>query len=440
MLPFHDCAALLSTGDEVVLGQIADTNARFLAQQLVERGVMPTEHAAVPDDLDALTDAIERLATRVPLIIMTGGLGPTDGDLTRPALARVLGCTLVEDPAARMGLETWLARRNRAVNERQLRQAQRPSAPGSACLPNAFGTAPGLHVVIQRAGRTIDLFALPGPPGELRAVFAAQVLPLLRPPPVGHTVRTRLLHVIGIGEADAVTKLGDLTKRTAMPLAGITASGAVLTIRIRYQGSLSVAEADSAIDEREATVRAALSDMVFATGNATLPSTVLDLLKSQARTLATVESCTGGLIGEHLTAIPGSSAAYAGGWVTYSNAMKQSQVAVSTDLLAQHGAVSAQVATAMARGGLAAAQSHHALAVTGIAGPDGGSAAKPVGTVYIAHAFKSPVGEITCDVRHFLFTGERDEIRLRAARMALAMLYFNLVGRPIGEPKLLWQQ
>lgn len=440
MEPIHDRAVILSTGDEIIVGQLLDTNARWLAERLIDVGILPIEHVTVPDELDVLTATLRRAVERAPLVVMSGGLGPTDGDLTRAALAEVLGEPLEVDAAAMDELRAMLARRGREVTERQARQAQRPR--GAACLPNAVGTAPGLVARVRTVSGQADVFCLPGPPGELRPMFEREVLPRLRPDP-SHTITTRLLHVVGIAEADAVTRLDGLTQRDRMPLVGITASGGILTVRVRYEGLGGRAEVETLVDATEAQIRAVLGDHVFATGPGTgvehLARTVLEMLKQRGQTLGTVESCTGGMLGEMLTAIPGSSAAYVGGVVTYSNDVKQ-RLGVDSDVLREHGAVSAPVAAEMAVRGAAWLGADWTLSLTGVAGPGGGSADKPVGTVCIAMYGQVGAGSTTCTcARRFLFTGDREDVRRRACLTALAMLYFAMRGHAAGIPRLLWE-
>lgn len=436
--PFHDRAIILSTGDEIITGQLQDTNARWLAQQLLDAGIMPIGHRAVPDELPALAEALRDACERVPLILMSGGLGPTDGDLTREALRELTGAALVADPDALQAIAAILARRGREMTERQARQAQRPAS--ARCLRNAFGTAPGLHLCLR--GNT-DIIALPGPPGELRPMFHAHVRPLLRPPP-GRTILTRLAHIVGIPEAECVARLGDLTRRDRNPLVGITASGGILTLRIRYEGPGDNAIATQAIDAAENTARAALGDHLFAsahgaaTGLESLIRTVLGLLHQRGETLSVVESCTGGTLGELLSSVPGSSASFLGGAIVYANATKV-ELGVRTATLETHGAVSAECCHELCRSGLARHHASHTLAITGIAGPDGGSAGKPVGTVFIGHSARAAATASMADVRRFLFTGDREDIRRRACVSALAMLYFSLRGRAGGAPGLLWQ-
>lgn len=478
MAVIHTRAFILSTGDEIVTGQLQDTNARWLASRLLDLGIVPIAHAAAPDNLRDLVRAIRFAARRAPLVLMTGGLGPTDGDLTRAALAEVLGEPLVVDEGVKAELVARLTGRGREATERQLRQAVRPHS--AACLPNRFGTAPGLHATLRAGGahESADLFALPGPPGELTPMFEGSVVPLLRPPP-GRTVRTRLSYVVGMAESDCVDRLGDLTRRDRVPLVGITASGGILTLRMRFEGAGDAAGAERALDEAESRARAALGDHVFAveprgtagnvgnhvggTGAYRLAEALLGELASRGRTLSTVESCTGGMLGGLLTSVPGSSAAYVGGFITYANGLKES-LGVEAPVLARHGAVSAPVAEQMAACGLERAGSDYALAITGVAGPGGGSPGKPVGTVYIALAARGKgigggagmVGGVggaegtqrvdeestvtaSGGVRRFAFTGDREDIRNRAAVASLAMLHFHLRGHTPGTPRLLWE-
>ncbi len=229
---------------------------------------------------------------------------------------------------------------------------------------------------------------------------------------------------------------------------GITASGTVLTLRSRYAGTTDEAAAERMLDEVESRTRTALAPHVFGAGDDTLESVVVRGLKARGEMLAVAESCTGGMLGELITRVPGSSSAFLGGWITYANAMKQSELGVPGIVLERQGAVSKEAAHAMAVGGLErmaigggekAIGMRHCLAITGIAGPGGGSEAKPVGLVFIAHAMGGGGADIAVDVRQFHFTGDRDDVRLRSARTALTMLYFQMAGLPTGSPRLLWE-
>lgn len=446
----HTHAAIVSIGDELTLGQALDTNSKWLADQLLNLGITTIEHVTISDDQAQTADTLRRLARSVPLILSTGGLGPTLDDLTRQALADVLGESLITDADAMKTLEARFAARGRALSEIQRIQACRP--PSASMILNANGTAPGLHATIHTGTEknhnsesdvpVADVFCLPGPPGEMKPMFETHVLPRLRVQS-GLTVLTQFIHLAGIGEGDAAAKLGALMDRTRNPLVGITASLGVLTCRIRYQGPLAASQATQQMDETERLIRGVLGPHVFADGQATLVGTVLGLLKARGETLVTVESCTGGMLGEFITDVPGASAAYDGGFVTYSNSLKTGLVGVPKDLIEKQGAVSEQTAYEMALGGFARTLANHCLAITGVAGPDGGTDSKPVGTVFIALASRPTgwEGAEHIQVRRFLISGARDDIRRRAAMAALTILLFWLRdGEAGGEKfKLLWE-
>ncbi len=422
----HDRAIIISTGDELMTGQLRDANACWLSERLVERGIMPVRHVAVGDDLDGLAGMFREAAAIAPLVIVSGGLGPTDGDLTREAVCRAFGDELVLDAVLRAALAAKLSSRGREMTARQERQAMRPRC--AAALVNEVGTAPGLHVRVPLDAPAGDVFLLPGPPGELRPMFEREVVARLRPPP-GRSIRTRLIHVVGMAEADCVDRLGGITRRDAAPgrpLVGITASGGILTIRVRLESGVV---AGDPIAEAEREIRAPLGAHVLAVsdhpGPEALVRSVLGVLVERTQTLATVESCTGGMLGEMVTSVSGSSAAYVGGFITYANALKGA-LGVEAAALQAHGAVSPQVATQMAERGRERAGASFALAITGIAGP--------VGTVHIALASE---GRATL-AKHFVFPGDREDIRRRAAVSALTMLWFELAG---GTPGLLlWER
>lgn len=449
--PMHTHAAILSTGDEVTLGQIADTNSRWLAQQLVSAGVRPVEHAVVPDELEDLTAAIARLARRAPLVVMTGGLGPTEGDLTRQAVAKLLGEELVVDDEAMAALTAMLAKRGREVSALQARQAMRPVS--AACMPNAFGTAPGVRVVLPGkltgAAWDAELFCLPGPPRELMPMWEGEVRSRLKTP-AGQVVLTRLMHVTAIPEAEVAQQLKALTARhhdAGAVLTGMTASGGVITIRLRIEGVLALEVARGRLDETEGAIRGVLGDRVVAvdregtgvSGAYALAASVIERLAARGEMLAVCESCSGGVLGAMLTAVAGSSRAVAGGFITYSNELKQALAGVPREVIERHGAVSAEVARGLATGTLERCGVEHALAITGIAGPGGGSAEKPVGTVFIARATRK-AGAVEVDLRHCLVTGDREDVRLRSAVTALGLLHFALEGRGVGEPRMLWEK
>ena len=491
MAKAHARAVIVSIGDELVLGQSLDTNSKWLSEELLARGVRPVRHVTVEDEEGAIAGEILRAGGEAELVVVTGGLGPTADDLTRAALALAMGAGLVTDAVALAQLEGWYASRNRRMPEVNRVQALRPA--GAECLENLHGTAPGLRGVVGGA----DVFCLPGPPREMRPMFERFLVPAIVP---GVVVRTRLVRTFGLGESRVAELLGELMERGRNPLVGTTAQAGLVTVRMRSEGGArqrdeggrmkdeperpSVGaggaprgrprgESEWELDETERVVRgrlgAAVVTPVGGDGELELAEVVVGMLKERGERLAVVESCTGGMVGERVTAVVGSSAVFCGGWITYANAMKVGQVGVPEGYFPEvregaPGAVSAEVARAMGLGGLQrglwelgggvqgegaqsapprrggggvegeGAQSappqrtrrgvDHCLAVTGIAGPDGGTAEKPVGMVWICRA--SADGTVDC--RRFMFGGGREAVREWAAVTALGMLRLKLAG------------
>jgi len=418
--------AVLSVGDELVLGQIEDSNASWLARELQRIGCMPGERRTVADERMLLAKAMRELAASHDALVVTGGLGPTLDDLTREALLDVVdaGGELESDPAGVEHLRGWFERRGRAMPASNLRQALRPR--GAWLLDNPNGTAPGIGARIG----AVEVFCLPGPPNEMKPMFARVVEPALACP--GRAVLTAALHTIGVGESVLAERLGDLMRRDRQPSVGTTASDGIVSIRVRAEGS-----ADQAREALAATVaecERAAGSLIYGRDGEPLAAVVGRLLLERNLTLATVESCTGGLVGAMVTDIAGSSAWYLGGFVTYANERKMSDVGVRRETLDAHGAVSAQTACEMARGGLSRTGADVAIATTGVAGPSGGSDAKPVGTVYVAVALRD--GEIYA--RRFHFPGDRITVRRRTAHLALACTRFALLGEPTRP--LLWSE
>lgn len=413
--------SILAIGDELISGERIDTNSAWIASKAADIGVRTIEHRTAGDDLAQIRGAIRELAAISSVLVITGGLGPTLDDLTRQALASVLNDPLIEDPAAMDTLLAWYAGRGRAMPEANKAQALRPAS--ARCLPNPNGTAPGLAASIGAC----RVFCLPGPPREMMPMFEREVIPAFDLDSE-HGVHVRTVPTFGLGESAVADLLGPLMDRTRNPLVGTTASGCIVTCRVRYAGSSR--DADSQLNTTVERIRQRLGAAVLTDHDAlddgqSLIRAVFDLLMTAGQTVGVVESCTGGLLGEMLTRLPGSSDIFAGGLLTYSNELKTRLAGVDPELIRIHGAVSQEVALAMAAGGLRATDANHALAITGIAGPGGGSSNKPAGTVWIAHA--GPTGT---DVRRFLFRGGRDSVRLWAATTALGMLRIGLTGRP----------
>ena len=416
-------AAILSIGDELMLGQTQDTNARWLAGRLADRGVPCVQFRVVPDDLPAQAAALRELAAVAQVVIVTGGLGPTDDDLTREALRVAMGDAnpLVLDAPSLEALDRWFTHRGRSMPDINRRQAMRPS--GAECLRNDFGTAPGLRGTV--GGSTI--VCLPGPPREMEPMFDQFVLPLLPK----QAMATGVVHAFGQGESFLAERLGDRMHRERNPLVGTTASGSVVSARVR--GRDAAAE-PAAMQAELAAIEALWKPFAFGRGTTTLAGALGAALRERGLTMALAESCTGGLAGSLVTAESGSSAWFLGGLMTYANEAKRDLCGVPEALIAEHGAVSAPVAAALARGVRERLRADWSASITGVAGPNGGSDAKPVGTVYIG--VSGPGFE---SVRRFKYPGERAIVRDRAAKTALVLLRLAVAEREHFGATFIWE-
>jgi nicotinamide-nucleotide amidase len=417
-------AAILSIGDELTLGQSIDTNSAYLSEKLVARGILPILHLTVPDDLPLICQAFALAAEKAQLVIATGGLGPTDDDLTRQALASLLHVPLELHAPSLQQIEAFFAARNRPMADRNRIQAMIPRS--ATALDNPFGTAPAIRCTIASA----TVFCLPGVPTEMKGLFDRHISPHLdqlaaETSPAasqnGRFILTRKINTFGQGESNVAQLLGDLMARNRNPTVGTTVANSIVAIRIRSDFP-TLAQARQQLDDTLAACHACLGPIVFGHDDESLAQAVLTDLAARHQTLATAESCTGGLLAQMITDVPGSSAAFLGGWVTYANDMKQRELAVDPALLLQHGAVSQPVARAMASGARQRSGADFALAITGIAGPTGGTPEKPVGLVWIALA--TPHGISTAEP--FNLPGDRSSIRDRAAKAALNMLRLHL--------------
>ena len=372
-------AEVVAIGDELLHGGLLDTNSKQFAAELERAGCVVHRMTVVGDDPEQLERALADACRRADVVVATGGLGPTVDDRTRDAAARLLGEPLRFDDESWRQILSWFERHARQVPDSNRRQAELPAS--AVALPNSVGTAPGFRVRVGDA----ELFALPGPPREMQAMFAEQVLPALRlrgglTPTAQHWLR-----VLGPSEALLGEVLRDFMRAGRNPAVGITASGGLLTVRVVATAPDDAAAA-RACAETAAELRPLLGDWLFAEGTEELPEMVLARLGAAGTTIAFAESCTGGLCAARLTDVAGSSAVLLGGVVAYSNAAKQALLGVDEALLVAHGAVSEAVAQAMAEGVRRRFGADRAVATTGIAGPGGGSAKKPVGTVCFAIA------------------------------------------------------
>jgi len=426
-------AAVLSIGDELTLGQITECNAGWIAQEFLRRGVVTTEHRTMSDDRAAIARAIRQLAASAEIVVITGGLGPTADDLTREGLADALGgAALVEDADARAALWQRFEARGRPMPPMNAKQALCPV--GARCIANPHGTAPGLSA---RIGQTL-IFCLPGPPNEMQSMFHAAILPTvdaLIAAAGGLAASTCAVHSCGLPESVAAGLIAEMMDRNANPVAGTTASGAVVSARIRAVG---MAARDGSLERCAQIVEQAWFPYVFGRDETSLAQALGEILRSTKDQLAVAESCTGGGVGQFLTSAPGSSEWFAGGWITYSNEMKHSMLGVDKELLNGHGAVSEQVVCAMALGAAQRANVRLGVSVTGIAGPGGGSSTKPVGTVWIAVADRNNA-DLAQRVRArcFLFTGDRATIRERTVRVATQLVRLTVIGH--ADVPVLWE-
>jgi nicotinamide-nucleotide amidase len=371
-------AEILAIGDELLHGSAIDTNSAWLSQRLEELGVHVGRFTVVGDEPGAFESALRDAAQRVDLIVSTGGLGPTEDDRTRHEAAAVAGVELVFDPGSWASIGAWFEARGRALTEDNRRQALIPV--GGAPLRNDFGTAPGLAMDLGGC----RFYALPGVPSEMRGMFEEQVAPDVRErfsdrlSPVVH----RTLNVLGPTEAALGARIADLMSDLDGDVrVGVTAHFGLLRVRIAAHG-VTVAEADARADLAADRVRPRLGHELIYEGDQDLASHLVQELRRHGLSVATAESCTGGLVARALTDQPGSSAVFPGGVICYSNDSKVRDLGVSTTDLEREGAVSAVVAGQLAQGVAGRFGAAFGLGITGIAGPDGGSAEKPVGTVW----------------------------------------------------------
>lgn len=409
---------IVSIGTELVAGQSVDTNAAWLSARLTRLGVRVLEHITVGDDLAAIGGAIARALNAAEVVVVTGGLGPTPDDLTREALAAAIGRPLAQNAEALEQIRGLFERWQRPMTDSNKVQAMIPA--GCDVIPNDRGTAPG----IRYDGEGSRLFALPGVPVEMQAMFEAGVAPVLADQTAGEGMREGRVLCFGTSEARIGELLGDLMRRDRDPLVGTTASHGVIGVRVAARGD-DQSDAETLLAADLAQIRRRLGPAVFGEEDDTLESVVARLLRKCGRTVATAESCTGGLLAKRLTDITGSSTYFLRGYVTYSNQAKCDLLRVPPELIAAHGAVSEAVARAMASGCRTAAGADYAVSITGIAGPGGGSPPeKPVGLVYLGLAQGPEV-----EVKRQLLGDHlgRAETRDRACSVALNMLRLRLL-------------
>jgi len=403
-------AEIIAVGSELLTPYRQDTNSLFLTDKLNSLGIEVRFKTIVGDDAQRLGQAFRTALGRSGLIILTGGLGPTEDDVNRQVVAEVLNRPLREVPEIRQRIEARFARLGRTMAENNLRQTLVPE--GAEWLENKQGTAPGLW--IEQDGSIIIL--LPGPPRELEAMFESICLPRLARLVPTQCLRSRVYKAVGLAESEVDSRLAPIYKNYTNPSTTILATPGVIEVHLRARATSEV-EANALLSELGDKIEAALGDYLFSSGGESLEEVVGMYLVLRRKTLAVAESCTGGLLAERLTRVPGSSNYFLGGAICYSNELKTRLVGVPQKLIEDQGAVSQPVAQALAEGIRRRTGAALGIGITGIAGPGGGTAEKPVGLVFIALA-----DERSTQVRQFRFPGDRERIRHWATQAALEMI------------------
>lgn len=409
-------AEIISVGTELLLGQIVDTNAPYLGKVLSALGIDTYYRVTVGDNSTRLADTLKTALGRADIVITIGGLGPTQDDLTKETIAEVLGERMVNDPESEKSLRAFFDMRGLKIAESNLKQALIPES--GMAVPNSMGTAPG--IIVEKNGKIA--IALPGPPNEFIPMLVNSIVPYLggKTASSPSVIESRVLRVIGIGESAAEEKIKSLLDGSNPSIAPY-AKSAEVHFRITAK-ALDHEAAIRMIDDLDSKAREILGDYVYGVDEETLESVVVDLLRKKGLKLALAESCTGGLISNRITNIPGNSDVFLAGIVTYSNEAKTAFLGVSHDLLMTRGAVSPEVAEAMASGAAKATGADIAVSVTGIAGPAGATSEKPVGLVYIG--ISAPDG---VRAEKNVYGGSRLDIKYRTSQTALNMIRMYLM-------------
>jgi len=401
--------ALINTGTELLLGDVQDAHLAFIAREIFPLGLRIEERRTVPDT-DAIGRALAELFPSCEILFVTGGLGPTSDDITREAIADLLRLELRQDPELLESLRRRLQLRGIKWAEGIARQADVPA--GAQVLPNENGSAPGFYLKANINPRfsSPHVFVLPGPPRELQPMFRKYVMPILRSIVPSSAIEQRVYKIAGTGESSVEEAISE--KVLAIPGIELGYCARPGEVDVRIIGN------PDAIQQADAVIRSALGLSIFSTADDTLEEVVVRLLTKANQTLATAESCTGGLIANRITNVPGASSVFIAGYVCYANQAKIDMLDVDPKLLDEHGAVSDLVARVLAEHARVCAGSNYALATTGVAGPSGGSPEKPVGTVYVGLAS----AESETIVKKFFFPTDRETFKQLAAQSALDLL------------------
>jgi len=414
-------AEIIAVGSEMLTPERVDTNSLYLTGQLNNLGIEVAAKCVIGDHRDRLAEAVARALSRSGIVILSGGLGPTEDDITREAVAQALDRKLVFHPEIAEALEQRFARIGRKMAEVNKRQAL--VIQGAAILANDRGTAPGQWV--EESGGVAML--LPGPPHELKAMFERQCLPRLARIIPKQAIRTLVLRITGMPESDLDQLISPVYKKYDNPTTTILAARGDLQVHLRARCATE-AEADALLAEVAGPIELLLGDRIYSRNGDPLEVVVGDLLRKEHATVSVAESCTGGMLGERFTTVPGSSDYFAGGFITYSDEMKIQLLGVDRETLERFGAVSRETAAVMALGARRHTHSTYALSVTGVAGPDPQTSPSgetvPVGTVYVGIADGSEARVV-----HRQFLGDRQRIRVFTTQLALDLLRRRMTGR-----------
>lgn len=402
-----------------MLGDRVDTNGPWLSREFLAHGIETIERRSVQDEVQKISSAIKSLAQQCDVLLVTGGLGPTQDDRTREALASAMKKELVMSEDAHTSMTAWFDKRGATMPQANDVQAMIPET--ASWLLNLHGTAPGLQARIGDC----TVVCLPGPPNELQPMFLNIKDELLSSLVTGKQLMTSEIYSWGMAESVAGEKIAD-QMQSSDPSVGILMGSTGITARVTSSDATAIKELVQEIMNR-------WSPWVYGQDGSTLASSVGEMLLACGGTLASAESCTGGVVSDLVVRVPGASDWFHGGWVTYSDELKVTQLGVDQSVIESHGAVSAEVATALCLGAIEKSGATCAVSTTGIAGPTGGSDEKPVGTVYIGSCVDGSI-----QVRLFRFSGSRESITSRAAHTALQLLRLQLCG--VDAPDMCWQQ
>lgn len=408
-------AEIIAVGTELLMGQIANTNAQYLSSRLNNLGMNVYYHSVVGDNPERLKAVLRQALERSDVVVTTGGLGPTKDDMTKETIAELLGLRLVLHQESLERIRKYFKNQKRCMSENNVKQAYIPE--GSVIIPNNNGTAPGC--IVQKDGKTVVM--LPGPPRELIPMFEDTVFPFFEGK-TNQVINSRMLKIFGIGEADVETRIMDMIEKQTNPTIAPYVGTGEISLRVTARGS-SRDEVDALIAPVVEKIKERLYPHVYSDSGETLEEVVVRLLSDKGWTVSTAESCTGGMLASRIINVPGASVVFDRGFVTYSNEAKMQELGVNRKTLEKWGAVSRETAEEMVRGLVERTKTTAGLAVTGIAGPGGGTPEKPVGLVYVSAFLNGRVETLKLNL-----AGDRQRIRTVSCHNALDLLRKMLLG------------